>query len=521
MVQDNSSVSQPFWKSDWTILAILALLKLLLHLFTSTQYGFHRDEFLYIAMGDHLAWGYLEVPPLIAIVAKISAWLFGGSLFGYRFFPALTGAAVVFLTGLMAQKLGGGKFAQILAAVSVFVSPAYLRVNSLFQPVTFDLFFWVLGAYIFIGLLSQDKQQSKLWLALGIVFGLGILTKYTMLLFAFGLLVGLLLTDKRKMLLSKWPWISALIVFVMIAPNLLWQVHQGWPIFEHIKALGKYQFAHVEPMGFILMQLLMNLFTFPIWIIGLYFFGISKKGYNFRPLAWSFMVILAVLLFFSGKAYYLLPAYPMLFAGGSFRIQEFVKSKNWGLLKPAIITWIVIVSIGVVPYGLPILPIEPFKKYAAFMAEHFKLSEPLRWETGELHSIPQDYADMFGWENQVAMVAEVYHSLSSRDQKQCTIFAGNYGQAGAILYYGAKYDLPEPLCVNGSFYLWGPGSSSGEVLIAIDIDANALQQYYQVVQQVAIITHAIARETNVPIFLCRKPNITIQEIWPQLKVNRF
>lgn len=505
--------------SDLAILAYFASLKFLFLFLINEEYGFHRDEFLYIAMRDHLAWGYLEVPPSIAFFAKLSGGLFGDSLYAFRFFPAWTGAATVFIIGLMTRELGGGRFAQVLAALAFIVSPACLRINILFQPVSFDLFYWVMGGYLLIRLLK--KSQPHLWIAMGLICGLGLMNKYTMLLFGFGLLVGLLLTYHRKMLLTIWPWLVGAIVFLIILPNLVWQFNHGWPLFEHLQELSRSQLVNVRPSEFMIMQILMNLSTFPIWMIGLYFCLISENGRLYRPLGWMYLSILAILLFLSGKAYYLLPAYPMLFACGSFAIEKFIIRKNWRWLKPAIVTLVVINSIVPIPYGIPIMSVNTFKKYAQFMAENFKLVEPLRWETGEIHSIPQDFADMFGWENQVATTARVFYTLSDEEKASCTIFAGNYGEAGALGYFGDRYDLPKPICVNGSYYLWGPGNSSGEILLTVGISREYLEGNYAEIELAATITHEIARETDIPIYICRNPKTSLREAWPKLKQYRY
>lgn len=505
--------------SDNAILGYLALLKLLLPLLTSGEFEFHRDELLYIAMGNHLDWGYLEVPPGIAVVAAIVRELLGDSIFAVRFFPALAGAAMVILCGLMARELGGGRFAQVLAAVVFIMSPAFLRSNVLFQPVSFDQFYWTLGAYLVIRLLKKDNL--KLWLALGAICGIGLLHKYTMLLFGFGLLVGFIATPERKRLLTPGPWLAAALALLVVLPNLIWQYHRHWPLFEHLSALSRYQLAHVEPAGFVLMQILMCFLAFPVWMIGLGFLLFSGEGKPYRVLGWLYVAVLGVLMLLSGKAYYTLPAYPMLFAAGALAIEKYVRQRQRGWLKVALPAFIILGNAGTLPYGIPILPIEPFQNYARFMAQKFGLSEPLRWESGRLHTLPQDYADMLGWENQAAEAARVYHRLSPSEQSRCAILASNYGQAGAIDYYSSKYRLPKAISYHGSYYLWGPGDATGEILVTIGIDAKDLQPYFSEVQPAAIITHPFARENDVPINVCRNAKMTLQEIWPQLASYRF
>ncbi len=471
-----------------------------------------------MAMGQHLAWGYLENPPMIGVFAVLSRLLFGDSLWALHVFPALTGAAVVILIGLMTRELGGGRFAQALAAFAYLMAPAFLRTTTLFQPVCFDQLAWTTVAYLVILLLKKETPQR--WLLFGATIGLGLLTKYTMLLFAFALLLGILFTPARRRLNSKWPWLAAGIACVMFLPNLLWQHLHAWPVVEHMQTLSRNQLTHVEPAGFILMQVLMSFAASPVWMLGLYFY-FSQPGKTFRALGWSYMVCFALLLLLSGKMYYLLPAYPMLFAAGGVVFEKYVARTQRLWLRPAMLGFIFLCNLTGVPHGIPLLSISAFEKYAAFTAKHMGLAESLRWEDGELHHLPQDYADMLGWENQAATVAQVYHRLTPQERAHCVILASNYGQAGALQHYAKQYGLPQVISYHGSFYLWGPGNASKEILLTVGIDAEDLQPHFQSVEHAGRFTHAFAREGDVPIFLCRKAHVALQEVWPRLASERF
>lgn len=511
--------SRKYLLSEVAVLVYLASIKLLIPLITSSDFGFHRDEFLYIALGEHLDWGYLEVPPGIAVLANISRWLFGDSLFGLRFIPALTGALTLLLTGLIVRQLGGGRFAQILAAVAYLFSLVYLRINLLFQPVTFDLFYFVLGTYLFIRILKKD--EPKTWLLLGAVVGLGLLNKYTMLLFGFGIAVGMLLTYHRSHFRNKWLWLSALIALVIWLPNLLWQHSHGWPIFEHMRVLSERQLANVEPTTFLLVQVLMNLYATPIWLIGLYFYLLSRDGGAYRPIGWLYVSILAVLLLLSGKVYYLAPAYPMLFAAGSVLIEKYIRrtARNW--LKPAIITFVAAGSSTLIPVGVPLFSVETMIRYFDFTAKHMGLDEARRWETGEFHELPQDYADMLGWEEQVAALAKTYHSLPDKEKEKCAILTSNYGEAGAIDYYGKRYGLPKSICPSSSYWLWGYRDYSGEILVTIGIHEEDFAEFCDDVDPGAAFNYPHARESGVPIYILRSPKITLAEVWAHQEKHRY
>lgn len=510
-----------FFNLDMLLLAFLALAKLLIHFYTNGNYGLHRDELLYLAMGEHLSWGYLEVPPSIAVFAKLTR-LGGDSLFAVRFFPALLGSLMVLLTGLMVRELGGSRFAMLLACVSVIIAPVYLRAHTLFQPVAFDQFYWTLAAFLLLWLIQRERRTS-LWILIGVVCGLGLLNKYSMLFFGFGLAAGLLLTPQRKEFLTPWPWIAAGIAFLMFLPNLLWQIGQGWPFFEHLRKLNEYQFSNLSQADFLLGQILiMHPAAFPVWLLGIVYFFQKKMARPYRVFGWMYLAILAMLLIFNGKHYYLAPVYPVLFAGGAIYIERFLRKKLWYWMKPFIITILLLLGIFLAPYGLPLLPVEYLEHYVQFMAKHAGLEAPLRKENGELGKIPQDFADMFGWEEKVAAVAEIYHALPPEQQAECVLLAGNYGQAGAIDFYREKYRLPAAVSFHSSYYLWGPGDKPGTTAIALGIPLEGLKRYYRSIKLMAMARHGyvIDSENNLPLYLCRYPLKSLPEIWPELQSFR-
>lgn len=508
-----------YFTTEISVLCYLALLKLLIHMLTNGQYGFHRDELLYLAQGEHLSWGYLEIPPFLAALGNFSRLLLGDSLTAVRFLPAIAGAAMVFMTGLMARELGGGRFAQFLSAIAMIASPLFLGAGNLFQPVAFDQLFWVVGTYFLI--LFIRRQDPRLWLILGLIIGIGLLNKYTMLLFGFGLLVGLLLTDSRSVMLTKWPWLAALMAAVIFSPNIIWQIQHGWPLVAHLSALAESQLAHISPIDFLLGQLWMHAFTIPVWLTGLVYAFLPGEGKPYRPLGWIYVVNLLVLLFLSGKIYYLGPAYPALFALGAFAIERFISTREWHIAKVALPVVIVALNLPAVPYALPVLSITKFEAYAHYVATRLGFSSPLRWETGQIERITQDYADMFGWEEQAATVSRIYHSLPPDERSQCTIWGGNYGEAGAIDLFGEKYGLPKAICHNSSYYLWGPGEASSEVGIHIGYDWDAFQDLFHESQLVAVITHEWARENNVPVYVFRGAKIPFSEMWLLFEGHQF
>jgi hypothetical protein len=337
------------------------------------------------------------------------------------------------------------------------------------------------------------------------------------------LLAGLVLTPHRKHLLTKWPWIAAAIALVLFLPNLIWQIGQGWPVFEHIRKLNEYQFSNLTRVDFLLGQVLINHpAVFPVWLLGIGYFFFKKIARPFRILGWMYLTILLVLIIFTSKHYYLAPAYPVLLAGGAIFIERFIRAHRLYWIKAFILVFLLLQGILTAPYGLPFLPVSDLEDYAGFMAQYAGLDAPLRKESGELGKIPQDYADMFGWEGQVSAIADVYHSLSPEEQSECVLLAGNYGEAGAIDFYGEKYNLPGAVSLNSSYYLWGPGEKPGNIVISIGVPLEGLKRYFRRIRRQTTIRHeyAISYENDLPVYLCREPVRTLQEVWPELKSYR-
>lgn len=495
------------------VLAYLGLVKLLLHFLFNGGYGYFRDELYFLACGEHLDWGYVDQPPLIALLAVITRALLGDSLFALRFFPAVAGALTVLVTGLMARELGGGRFAQGLAAVSAIVAPAFLAVDNIFTMNAFELLFWALGAYVLILILK--REDPRLWLWFGLIAGIGLQNKLSILFFGFGVVVALLLTPNRKYLLSKWLWLGGLIAFVISLPYFLWQFHYGWPMLELLRRGQLYKNYPISPLEFFSGQIIeIHPFNFPIWLAGLGFFLLSKAGKRYRVLGWAYVVMFVVFVVLKAKTYYLAPAYPMLLAAGAFAIETIIRQRQWNWLKPVTVGSLVAGGILTAPFCLPALPVETFIKYQDFVGV-----KPPPTERHKFGRLPQLYADMFGWESMVATVAKVYEGLPPEERAKCAVFAGNYGEAGAIDFFGKKYGLPKAISGHNNYWLWGPREYSGEIVIALGVSQEDLREVYGEVEVGATIVGAYAMpyESDLPVFICRKPKMSLQELWPMIR----
>jgi hypothetical protein len=502
-------ISREFLLSDVAILCYLALLTVLVHFLSNGGYGYFRDELYYLACGEHLAWGFVDHPPFVAFMATVTRHLLGDSLFALRFFPAICGGLIVLLTGLTARELGGGRYAQSLAAVAVMVAPVYLAIDNFFSMNCFDEVFWALGGYIVVRILKQG--DPRLWLLFGLVAGLGLLNKYSMGFLGLGIVVGLLLTPARKQLASKWPWLGAALAFAIFSPHLLWEIRHGFPTLEFIRQAP---LPHA-PLQFITGSILeMHPLTMPIWLAGLAFFLHAQAGRPFRLFGWVYLSLLALFLLNRSRPYYLSPAYLFLFAGGAVAIEAFIRLRKWNGLKPASFVLLLAGSAPVVPFALPILPLEDFLKYQKAIG-----FVPGSEEKDEPAKMPEQYEDMLGWENMVATVAQVYNSLSPEEKEKCVIGASNYGEAGAIDFFGKKYGLPPAISNHNSYWIWGPGTKPGEVTIAVGGERETYLRMYGEVRCAARAVSKYSRplEEDVPIYLCRRPKMTLQQAWPQLK----
>src|SRR5579862_5269665 len=381
--------------SGTALLFGLALAKLLLQFAGINHYGFFRDELYYLACGEHLAWGYIDQPPLIALVAWIERHAFGSSLFSARLFPILAGTAIVFLTGILARELGARRYGQFLAASAILWAPAYFAFDSFLSMNAFEPLFWLLRALIAVRIVKG--ASPRWWLAFGAVAGIGLENKHTMLLFGFALVTGLILAGQWRLLLSKWIWIGGALALALFLPNLLWESRHGWPQFEVVRNAQLYKNIPISPLRFLSDQILfLSPVALPVWIGGLAWLLFALKAKPFRFLGWAYLIVLAIFIVLDGKSYYVLPAYPLLLAGGGVAIEGLVEAKPWRWLRTALPVLLVAAGLVALPFGVPVLPIDTFIRYS----EIFPYANSVKTERDAVDvQLPQLYADMFGWEN--------------------------------------------------------------------------------------------------------------------------
>lgn len=485
----------------WSVVLTFAAVKFALALYTSGFYHYFRDELYFIACGRHLDWGYVDHPPLVALYARFGE-LFGGSLRGFRLLATIAGTLRVLLTGVIAARLGGNRIAQALACTAVLFAPVYLGIDSLLSMNAVEHVIWL--ACLLIVIEIANGASEKWWLAFGVLAGIGLQNKHSMLFLGFAIVAGLVLTPMRRSLARPWIWLGGLIAVLIFLPNVLWEVHHDFATLEllrNVKNSGKN--VVLAPLPFIKQQAMMlNPFSAPLWIAGLVFLVRSRQ---YRVLAWIYVVLLVTFIKLEAKDYYVAPIYPVLFAAGAVWL-----SSRRVLWIPAL-SLILIGAAIAVPLALPILAPPQYLAYQRRL--HVK---PQRTEVSHTSEMPQHFSDQFGWEEMVAKVARYYHSLPPEEQRKTAIYAGNYGEAGAIDFYGPKYGLPHAISGHQNYFLWGPGNATGESVILIGDDPDPAM--WASLREVDRTFHPYAMpEENGPIYHGRGLKEPLAKVWPRVK----
>ena len=467
-------------RSTYTgFILIFVAIKVVLNLLAMPHFGFQRDELLHLALGDHLAWGYKEVPPVIAVIARISSTLFGGSVFATRIFSTVFAGLIIWFTGSITVELGGRKFAIALACLALIFSPAFMASDYLLQPVVFDQFWWVLTVYLLVKYINTSS--AKYLYFIGIAIGLGMLTKYTMAFFAFALILGLLVTKQRRILLNKHILGAIGIALILFLPNAIWEYQHHMPFITHMTKLKEYMLDYIKPSDFIIQQLLVNGIALFLWLTGFFFLIFSFKLRKYQFLAFAYIGIFIFLLYMNGKDYYLFGAYPMLFAAGGFGFERWIK--NSYTLRTIVIVLFTLPSVPLLPMLLPVLPLNQtlaFFKYSSTHLSFFNFAAT--WEDHKLHPTTQDYGDMLGWDELARKVDSTYKTLTPEQQQHTIIWADNYGEAGAIHHFREQYNLPDIYSLDSSFALWMPPTVNPDYIIYIDDSDNVSKRLSHWVQ---------------------------------------
>lgn len=490
------------------LLSALIGLKLLLHLYVNGLWSFHRDALLYLALGRHLDWGYASVPPAIGFWAWFGTNVLGGSVEGVRLIPTFFGAAIVLLTALMAREMlprdYSGKYAILLVGLTGLLSGAFLRPCMLFQPVVFDIFYWTLLCWLFLKYINTQKPVWLLWF--GVAAGLGLLNKYSVLIFLFAMLPGLLLSKtQRQIFTQKHLYIAAGIALLIVSPNIAWQVAHQLPVFRHLSELAATQFVHVTLGDFFADQLQFNVPALPIWISGLLFLLLHKQAGPWRIFGWMYLTVLAVLLFFSAKSYYSLGAYPVLVAAGAVYLEQITAARRrW--VRYALPVYMLAAGLLGMPATLPVFPPEQEARYVQKMAAATGMDGLLRWEDGKRYALPQDFADMLGWEEIAGMAGRTWQNIP--DKTTAAIYAENYGMAGAIEHFGKKYGVPEVLSFSDNYRYWLPDSLPAHFKTLIYVNdelGEDMPGFFEKIELVGRVDMPLSRQHGTLLYRCENP----------------
>ena len=494
---------------------LIALAKLVFHVYFNNRYGYFRDEFNYMSCGDHLQWGYVDQPPLIPFLIHVCRALLGDSLRAIRFIPALASSLLVVQTAVLARELGGRRYAMLLSAVCAAIAPMYLSNGSLLGTNCLEPNLWMGCAYFAV--VAIKRNDPRYWLWFGVVAGLGMEEKYSIALFGLGIVVGLLLTEQRRVFFNKWIWVGGLAAFLIFLPNLLWNIHYDWPfvqLMHNIRAEGRD--VVLGPGQYFFQQtLLVNPLTAPIWLAGLVWLLFSERLKPYRVLGWCYVVCYAVFFVLHGKNYYLGPIYPMLLAAGATAVEAGISRPRLHWLKAPIVIVLLACGLYLAPAFVPVLSPDAFLSYSKSLP--FKL--PVMEHSHARAVLPQWYADQFGWQEIVDETAIAWNRLTPEERKDCGVFAQDYGQAGAIDFLGRRYGLPASLSGHQTWFLWGPGPYSGNCMIVLDDRRETLEKLWQHVDYVGTsAANPYALEQQIDVFICRgKKFDSWSGLWPSIK----
>jgi hypothetical protein len=480
----------------WRPVATIAAALVALELAVAARYGFHRDELYFLAGARHLAWGYVDQPPFVSAVAWLSTHLFGTSAVAIRIFPALAAGGAVLLTAFMARELGGAGRAQTLAALAAATSPQLLSIFHLLSTAAFDTFFWAAISFVVVRLLRTGDQ--RLWLVVGGLAGAGLMNKLNVGFLLAGLVLGLLLGGRRRELLSPWLWAGATLAVLIWLPNIVWNATHDWAALTMLHALHQENGGVGASLGFIPAQLIVvGPVLIVFWLAGLRRLLVSSFA---RPLGIASICLAVIYAVSGGKSYYLAGMYFVLFAAGGVWVEERLASPTAGRTFRRWAGLMLIGGLLALPLALPILP------------ESMLARGP--WQS----NINKDLSATVGWNDFVRQIAHVAHQLPVDQRAHLVVFTGDYGAAGAVDLYGARYGLPHAISGHNSYWWWGPaGARDGATTIAVNLPRSYLLTIFSDVQPAGTVTtpHGVwTEERGDAIWICRGQKETWQTAWP-------
>jgi 4-amino-4-deoxy-L-arabinose transferase-like glycosyltransferase len=500
------TTAYPSRLSDTGLLLVLAAGGVLLHTLLNGQYGFHRDELDIIMNARQLDWGYIAYPPLTPLIARLGLGLFGNSLRGLRLFSALAQGVVMLLAGWMARDMGGKRPAQIMAAIAVYIAPVALTSGTLIQYMAFDFLWWVMIAFFFVRLLATE--DPRYWIGIGAGIGLGMMTKFTVAFWVAGLVVAVLLSQRRKDLLSKWLWLGAALALLIYMPNLIWQIQHKFISLDFLKAIHVRDLQWGRSRNFLPEQLFSstNPLALPFWLAGLTgcLFAVFLR--RFRPLVWMFLTTFVIFMVAKGRSYYVAPAYVMLEAAGSVWWANWLSERVPWLRRLGIGLLSSLLIVGGLAAIIIVKPVAPINSAL--------------WKTTS--RLNPEVVEMIGWPDLAAEVARIYHSLPENEKSHAVILAGNYGEAGALDFYAAEYDLPRTISGADSFWYRGYGQHEPGTVIVVGFERSYAGAFFSTCEKAGTVTnHYKVRNEETTrhtiLYVCRHPKQPWSEMWPRMQ----
>jgi hypothetical protein len=482
-----------FIKQYWILLLLISIKLILQYALVNPVYELHRDEFLYLNQADHLAFGYICVPPLMAVISKI-VWLLGGGIFWIRLFPALFGALTIVFTWLIVESLGGSLFSKILASGAIVFS-ALMRINILYQPNSFDILAWTIIFYFLIKYIQSEKTKWLYYLA--VIIAAGFYNKYNLVFLLAGLVIGFLFTDQRKIFAKPALWKAMIISLILLSPNIIWQVINHFPVFQHMKVLKHNQLDNNSSLGFLKSQIFFFLGSLPLTFGAIIAFIFFKPMKPFRFIGISFVSVITLFAFMKAKDYYAVGIYPVIIAFGSVYFDS-ILSKTWRF-----IVFPLLIGINLFMFLITLKVVYPLYTPTEIRqnAKAFERMGMLRWEDGKNHNLPQDFADMLGWHEMADKALAAFNTIPADERENTLVICFNYGQAGALNYFNRK-KMPEAYAYNTDYIYWLPRIKKiKNILLVGKNPGQRVTGQFKNCNLISTVENSFARESGTEIYL--------------------
>lgn len=504
-------------RTDLVILSAVSLILFFYHLIISTlgHYGYFIDEVYYIACSKRLAWGYVDHPPLSIGLLALNRAILGDSLVALRVLPALAHAGTVFVTGLIAFRLGGTRPAIVLSALAVIGMPIYLLFGSFYSMNPFEILLCTGLVYLLIRMVQSDRPKD--WSMIGLLIGLGLGMKHTMALYVVAIGIGLIVSSHRRLVWNRWFVLGISVASILVLPNLIWQLVNGFPSLEFYRNAMINKNIPTGPMDILMAQIVFgNPLIFPLWLAGLGALLFMSSFRQVRFLGWSYLFLLIVMVVSqSSRPDRISAIYPVLIAAGAVALQSITQAT---VRKRVIGLAGVLLTLGAIaaaPVVTPLLSPPATQRYLA------TLGLSLSVESGKTNDpLPQWLGDRLGWHDMAGVVARVYHGLPEDERRNAVIVSTNYGEAGAMEVYSDEFGLPPVYATHNSYHAWGPPPDSAGAYIAVMVDRAGLERLFESVEEAAIAECEFCTrpQQRVPIYVARRPKVSLRELWPMFKI---